>query len=461
MIIKNLKLKIPALLLVVLIVCSLTQLSSCFVYDASNISEEQWPTLADTLTERVEDGCEKHYSYVANYLEYWTFPNFDPIKLKYVERYYNSQYFKDLGYSDYNSLISFASRTALEYISTELAALSLDEVNDKSKNTDAIIRAYVSAVGDKYSVYRNAEEHENYMLDLGGSFAGIGVYVQLDYTLPSVVVLETIEGSAADAAGIMSGDLIVNIDGTSINDVDLQTFIDLFKGEIGTKVSVTVERGGEQITFEMNRVQIEEKTVDYELYDDGVAYVIISSFNANTDEQFIEIIDEIEQTGRVKGYIFDLRYNGGGYLDTAINLLSHFVANDTKIVSHTTNFGKRWYASNSDHTIDLPCAVICNGYTASAGELFTAAIRDYRDAGILDAVIVGEKTYSKGQIQNIYSLPDGSSVTFTIGLFNPPSDVNFDGVGITPDVLVEFIPDPEKDNQYDTAYSEILKLINK
>ena len=169
----------------------------------------------------------------------------------------------------------------------------------------------------------------------------------------------------------------------------------------------------------------------------------------------------LEKTGIITGYIFDVRYNGGGYLDTAVNLISHFVEKGTKIVSEAARDNKVWHYSNSDHVINKPMVVLCNGYTASAGELFTAAIRDYRDAGLLNAVIVGETTYSKGKVQNIFPLSDGSSITFTIGLFNPPCDVNFDGVGIEPDLTVEYIPDPEVDNQYEAAYAELVKMINK
>ena len=121
---------------------------------------------------------------------------------------------------------------------------------------------------------------------------------------------------------------------------------------------------------------------------------------------------------------------------------------------------KKWHYSNSDHVIKQPMVVLCNGYTASAGELFTAAIRDYRDNGLLNAVIIGETTYTKGKVQNIFPLSDGSSITLTIGLFNPPCDKNFDGDGVNPDKTVEYIPAPDVDNQYEAAYAEILNLIN-
>ena len=450
--------KILSLLLVLLIIFSSTlSLSSCFEENFSevdtDITEEEFASLSETLRQNVDAGCSKKYSYVSSYLDYWGFPKFNTVKLKTIERYYATRYIEDLGYNDSEKLFELAVKTADEYINNKLPQLTLDDVNGEV-GSDEIIRAYVSAIGDKYSFYRNPTEHAAYMSDLEGEFAGIGVYVQLDYEEHTVTVIETISDSAAEKAGILAGDLIVKVDGTVATDTDLNTFMDLVKGEIGSAVSITVLRNGEEITYEMERVHVETESVAYELYDDGIAYVVISSFNANTDEQF-------EKTKKVKGYIFDVRYNGGGYLDTAVNILSGFVKKGTKIVAEVTRDDKKWYYSGNDHVISVPIVVLCNGYTASAGELFTAAIRDYRDAGLIDAVIVGETTYTKGKVQNIFPLSDGSSITLTTGLFNPPCDKNFDGEGVEPDRRVEYIPDPEVDNQYEAAYAELTSLINK
>lgn len=451
------------LLALILIVSSALSLSSCFTVgnfeESSALTEEEFASLSETLRANVDAGCTKKYSYVSSYLSYWGFPEFDDTKLKTIERYYTTRYIEDLGYSDSEKILALAVKAANEYIDNRLPELTLEDVNG-DVGSDEIIRSYVTAIGDRYSFYRNPEEHASYMSDLEGEFAGIGVYVQLDYEAHTVTVIETITDSAAEKAGVLSGDLIVKVDGTAATDVDLNVFMDMVKGEIGTPVSITVLRDGEEITYEMVRVQIETESVGYELYDDGIAYVVISSFNANTDEQFISIINQLEKTGNIKGYIFDVRYNGGGYLDTAVNLLSHFVPKGTRVVSQVTRDEEDWFYSNSDHVITQPMAVICNGYTASAGELFTAAIRDYRNDALLNAVIVGETTYTKGKVQNIFPLSDGSSITLTVGLFNPPCDKNFDGEGVTPDKPVEYIPDPEVDNQYEAAYAELMNLIN-
>ena len=430
------------------------------------ITEEQYPTLADQLSANVDAGCDKQYASVSAYLAHWGFPAFDQVKVKIIENTYSTYLINDPGYSGPDKLLALATNVANYYIDNVLTkngeiAFSLEELQDKELQTDAILEAYTSSVGDRYSRYYAADEFEAYIESLSGSFAGIGVYALLDRLANTIVVTDLVEGSAAEAAGILPGDMLYKVDDTLLSDTDVDTFMDLIRGKIGSSVTVTVIRDGELLTFTMIRCEIESPSVGYEILDGGIAYVAIASFNENTDEQFIEMMNEIEATGEVKGYVFDLRYNGGGYLDTTINILSHFVPRGTNIVSTATRYSKEWSKSNSDHVINEPIVVLCNEYSASSAELFTAAIRDFRNMSLLDAKIVGVTTYTKGKMQNIYPLTDGSAIVFTTGLFNPPCDVNFDGVGVTPDVIVPLIPDGEVDNQYEAALEAIKAMINK
>lgn len=430
------------------------------------ITEEQYPTLADQLSANVDAGCDKQFAHVASYLTYWGFPAFDQVKVKIIENTYSTYLLNDPGYSGPDKLLALATNVANYYIDNVLTkngeiAFSLEEIKDKDLQTDAILEAYTSSVGDRYSRYYTADEFGAYMESLSGSIAGIGVYVLLDRLANTIVVTDLVEGSAAEAAGILPGDMLYKVDDTLLSDTDVDTFMDLIRGEIGTSVTVTVVRDGELLTFTMIRCEIESPSVGYEILDGGIAYVAIASFNENTDEQFIEMMNEIEATGEVKGYIFDLRYNGGGYLATAVNILSHFVPMGTNIVSTESRYSKDWGKSNSDHVINEPIVVLCNEYSASAAELFTGAIRDFNDMGLINAQIVGVNTYSKGKAQTIYPLDDGSAIVFTTSLFNPPCDVNFDGVGVAPDVIVPLIPDGEVDNQYEAALETIKAMISK
>ena len=461
--------KAAALLLAVSIFLGITLLvPSCYLNLLSRdnvITEEQYDTLVDVLSANVDAGCDKRYANVTSYLTYWKFPAFDQNKIRYIENTYNNRLIDDLGYSDPEKLYTLAIAVANYYIDNILTkdgeiALTYEQIQDKNLQTDAIAVAYAKSVGDRYSRYYDAQTFAEFMGDLSGTFGGIGVYATLDRVENTITVTDTITGSAAETAGILPGDMIIKVDDTLLADSDVDTVMDLIRGEIGTSVTVTVLRGETELSFTMVRAVVDQPSVEYAVLEGDIIYMVITDFNDNTDDQFIAAIDEIEATYDVKGYIFDLRNNGGGYSQVAVNILSYFVPRGTHILSEVRRSGTTNFASNSDHLITVPMVVLCNGNTASAAELFTASIRDFRNDGLLEAKIVGKTTYGKGKMQNIYALSDGSAMVFTTGLFNPPCDVNFDGVGITPDVELELTTDGITDDQFYCALDELQKMIN-
>ena len=154
--------------------------------------------------------------------------------------------------------------------------------------------------------------------------------------------------------------------------------------------------------------------------------------------------------------VYDLRSNPGGYLSAVVKMLYRIAPKGTTVVSFSNDYAPE-YKDKTEASLSLPTVVICNESTASAGELFTAAIRDFETLGFFDVTIVGQKTYGKGVMQSTYSFTDSSSITLTVAYYNPPSGENYDGVGITPDVTVE--NNSELDSQLDNAYIEINKLI--
>ena len=456
---------IALILALTLLFSSSLSLTSC-IFSGNTISEEQYTSLANDLSERVDAGCDRKYSYVADYLNYWGFPAFSKFKIMTIESTYVTYLLDDLGYSDPDRLLALATKAARYYIDNILltpdgaTAFTLDEIRDKRIQTDAIATAYVKSVGDKYSNYLNVEMFAALSDSLAGSFAGIGVSVDIDEEAKTITVADIVAGSAAESAGILPGDMLIKVDGKSLEDYDVETFMNFIGGRVGTKVTVTVLRGGEELVFTMKRIPLEVASVGYVILEGGIAYVAIASFNDNTDEQFIDVINQIEETGAVRGYIFDVRSNTGGYVNAAINVISHILPRGEKIVEEVTKTSSTWSYSNSDHVIDLPMVVLCNEMTASAGELFTAAIRDYRNDGLLNARIIGVNTYTKGKMQNIIPLGDGSAIILTTGKFNPPCGINFDGVGIAPDIVIPFDADGETDNQMDAAIAEITSMIN-
>jgi carboxyl-terminal processing protease len=236
------------------------------------------------------------------------------------------------------------------------------------------------------------------------------------------------------------------------------------RGEIGSSVEITFIRGEEFVTVTAIRAEVEEILVDYTIdYEENLGYVRIVSFKENTINQFVKAIDELEKQN-VRGIVFDLRTNPGGYVQSVCDVISYLIPSGKTIVSYQYKGRENVVRKSTDdafgvdHVVDLPFVVICDGYTASSGEIFTSAIRDYRDEGMIRATIVGTTTYKKGIMQNTYYYLDDSTVTVTVAYYNPPCGVNYHGIGITPDVIVENTA--EEDLQLKTAFAELIKLIN-
>ena len=288
-----------------------------------------------------------------------------------------------------------------------------------------------------------------------------------------------------EAAGLKVGDFIYAVEGVTIEEIGYRNAVYHIRGEIGTSVEITLLRGDDYVTVEAVRDTVEERNVDYTFDEETeIGYVQIVSFKDNTFDQFKKSVDALEELG-AKGIIFDLRGNPGGYVYSVCDVISYLIPTGQTIVSYqykgltltelkSEADGKvdvEGVTVDYDHEIKVPIVVICDEYTASAGEIFTAAVRDYRNEGMLNATIVGVTTYKKGIMQNSYTYSaDGSSVTFTVAYYNPPCGINYHGIGVSPDVTVE-LPEPERDpetgdflpvedTQLDAAFTELEKLIN-
>ena len=385
--------------------------------------------------------------YAASYLDGYGIPDFDKAKLREVERVYMNYYVEELAAPEVT-----AQKTADIYF--ELFHENID-TGDRVAVTEAVIKSYIRSIGDKYSIYRSAEEYAGYDTEMSGTFYGIGVLVTRGEG-DVITVIDVYEESGAEAAGICKGDVIVAVAGKNVADVGYDKAVDLIRGEEHTTVAVAVMREGVRIDFNVERRKVVEKSVTYSIDEDRIGYIEITSFKDNTDELFIEAVDALKEAGAV-GIIYDLRANPGGYLTAVINTLSYIAPDDATIVSFSNGYGRPKKDSNA-HEISLPSVIICDGGTASAGELFTAAMRDLEtEYGHHDVTIVGERTYGKGIMQTTVTLSDKSTVTLTVAYYNPPSGKNYHGEGITPDRTVELGTD--SDTQLEAAYEEIFKLI--
>lgn len=366
-------------------------------------------------------------STVTDCLRAWEFYGFDSGKMRRIEAVFRQNYYKELP-----AVSDLARETALTFLTSFYDTVDLESTD---AYTDALITSYVLSVGDPYAVYRTSDEYQSYSGDMSGSYVGIGITAEYSRLDGSMTVSAVTAGGPAEEAGMQVGDLILAVDGVSVEELGQSGTVNAIRGKEGTSLTVTVQRGERELTLSMVRRPFTEETVLLSV-EDGIAYIRITQFKSNTGTQFIAAMDAAEESG-ARAVIFDLRSNTGGYLTAVTEALEILAPKGETIVS----FGD--YAapilSAGDRRLTLPAVVLCNGYTASAAELFTAALRDYADLpeDPLDVTVIGTVTYKKGVMQNTYTLSDGSTLTLTVARYDPPCGVNYDGVGILPDKTVE------------------------
>lgn len=310
----------------------------------------------------------------------------------------------------------------------------LNEI-DEDELINAIADGYMKGLDDTYAYYMDQEEYNQYKMDNAGELIGIGVTVTLDES-GYIRIVDVTEGSPAEQAGLQVDDLITKVDDTDVLTEGYQESTNLIRGEEGTKVTLTIHRAQEELTMEVTRKLMETVTVTYRMIgEDG--YIKISKFDSNTPRDFKAAVEDLQAQGAT-GLIFDVRNNPGGLLDSVAEVLDYLLP-EGDIVSATDSKGNTEVLYTSDaECVNLPMVVICNGETASAAELFSAGLRDYQKAEL-----VGVNTFGKGIMQTAYSLADGSAINFTTHYYNPPSGINFHGVGLKPDYEVQLTADQE------------------
>lgn len=422
------------------------------VYMLTNTGADEYEFAKEDILRNISSAAEndREYKHTYSYLLDFGINGFDTVKFDTAE-----SFFEKASIYKQKTKLELAIKTAelfLEFYFDEI------DQTDKTAMTDSLISCYVEATGDKYAVYRTEKQYEDYNSSMSGSFVGIGIYVRYNKADGTLTVTSVMDDSAALEAGILAGDYIVAVDGKRLEDIGYDALVGAIRGEIGTSVTITVLRGGEYIDLTATRKQITEKTVKYSINEEKIGYIELTGFKENTDEQFIEAIDALEALGAL-GIVFDLRNNPGGYLTSVVTAIDYLVPKGTRIASYTSVSGEVIYNAENEHFLSVPITVVFNENTASAGELFSAAMRDYAKMGILKCKTVGVNTYSKGVVQNTGTFKDGSSLTLTIGYYNPPCDVNYDGIGVAPDVSVGW--SAEGDPQLDAAYAAIKELINQ
>nr|WP_317449660.1 S41 family peptidase [uncultured Sellimonas sp.] len=320
---------------------------------------------------------------------------------------------------------------------------------------DMSLKGYVAGLGDPYSVYYDKEETEELLDSTEGKYAGIGALMAQDQETLEITVQEVYKDTPAEEAGMKEGDVLLSVDGDDVTGMSLSEVVDLVKGEENTKVSVTVRRAGGNVDLEMTRKIVETQTVETEMKDGGVGYLKITEFDTVTYEQFQNRLESLEEAG-MTGLVVDLRDNPGGNLDTVCQILDLLLPEGTIVYTEDKN-GERVDTKTSDeeHQFTKPMAVLVNGGSASASEVFSGAVQDY---GI--GTIIGTQTYGKGIVQTLYSLSDGSCLKLTTAQYFTPDGRNIHGEGITPDIVLEKTADDQRDNQLEKAVETVQNAVD-
>lgn len=375
---------------------------------------------------------------------------FESLEKKFSETVYTIAN-KDTAYSKLNAIDDIVRKTYIHEI-------------DEEKLEESLIYGYLYGIEDKYATYLDSEEFERYSEQKNGEQVGLGVTVIYDTTMDGIYVTSVNPDSPAMKAGIRAGDIIHAVDGVTISERGYyDTIAYIASGEPGEPVSVTVKKDGEEEVFEeyiIARAVIDSNTVEYELYGSKVGYVKISSFDHPTPADFIAAMEDLKSRG-AESYVFDVRYNSGGSLDSIREILDYLLPEGPIIRIYSKDAGEQVLNSDANCVI-APMAVLVNENTASAAELFASALRDYNLAKL-----VGKTTYGKGTMQTMLPLSPaigGGALSISTGMYNPPYSDNYEDKGLKPDIDID-LPDEQAEIFYklplseDVQFGEALKTV--
>ena len=343
---------------------------------------------------------------------------------------------------------------------------------DDEKREESYYDGIMRGLDDPYSVYYTKKEYEKMMEDDSGSFEGIGATVSKNLNQGTIYIVKPLEGSPAEKAGLLPNDIVVAVDDLEITtDMELDYVVDHIRGEKGSTVTLKVYREGEEdfLSIKIVRDTIENKTVEYEMLDNNIGYIKVEQFIDNTAGLYKEAVDSLQSQG-AKGLVIDMRDNPGGIVPVVLEMVDYMV-DDEAIAEGATEKGLLLETKNKDdkvmdridcsdgHKVDLPMVVLVNGNSASAAEIFTGCLRDYKLAKV-----VGTTTYGKGIVQSVMKLSDGSAIKITIAKYFLPSGDDIHKKGVDPDFEVELDESLRQkvtiEHDEDNQLQEALKHLN-
>lgn len=353
-------------------------------------------------------------------------------------------------------LSDLAFTQKIKYLENMIDEEYLGEIST-DKLEEGVYAGLIYGLGDVYSRYYTKDEYEQESVTTEGSYVGIGVAMQ-KYTAGGVQIVECYKGSTAEEAGVKVDDVITAINGEDITDTELQDVVSMIKDNEDKDVVLTVQRKGEdtqEITVKVSNVEL--PSVFGEMLDENTGYIQITEFKGVTVEQYEEVFADLKEQG-MERLVVDLRDNPGGLLNVVCDILRDILPEGLIVYTEDKNGNRSEETCDGKNPLDMPLAVLVNGNSASASEIFAGAVKDY---GL--GTIVGTTTYGKGVVQSIRQLSDGSAVKLTIANYYTPKGNSINKTGIQPDVEVELSQEllnqeeitHEEDNQLQAALNSL------
>jgi len=336
--------------------------------------------------------------------------------------------------------------------------LNLEEINEEAL-IDGAVKGYVDALGDQYGSYMTDDEWEMFQEEALGNYQGIGLYLTIDEENNEIIVMAPITESAADKAGIKSGDIIKKVNGIEYTGEQLEEAANAMKGEIGGKVKIELKRGEETLTIEVTREMVRMTPILTSMYENNIGYMQMTNFDERIGEDFVNKYNQLKKDGATS-IILDVRFNGGGYIEGAKDILDALLPKDSVLFITSGTSGEIVEKAETKEILEeLPMVVLQNEYSASATEILTGTLKEYGRA-----TIVGDVSYGKGVLQSVYMV-DGAALKLTTDEFFTAKRNRIQEVGIQPDYVVEidkeivdsFSIPRDKDKQLDKA----IELLSK
>ena len=351
----------------------------------------------------------------------------------------------------------------LEEVRTHLVENYYQELDEEELMTGAL-KGMMASVDDPYTFYYTPTEMEKHRQQSSSEYCGIGLLIQ-NNSEGYIEIIRVFEEGPADKAGVLPGDLILRVDGTSVQGSSPKTLNDavsLMKGENGTGVKLTVQRDEKELEFNVVRGEVNASNVSWEMLEDRIGYIGIFQFSGDAVSTFEEALKAL-QARNAEGLVIDLRNNPGGVLDDVVAIADKMLPEGIIVYTKNREGIREDFYSDAEHT-ELPLTVLINDMSASAAEIFAAAVQDFERG-----TVIGEKSYGKGIVQTVIRFEnDGAGMQYTSSSYFTPSGTNIHGIGVTPDLIVDDakeyinnsgIPDLENDVCLQKAVDVLLKEI--